>query len=92
MREMSKKEPCRLVIKPAQRMNISRDIITRYVQECIGNKFKFFLDKVECEDGKQFQFTFIFKSREQGREAERILKENVKSTGEEIQIDRKSVV
>ena len=60
--------------------------MTRYVQECLGNKFKFFLDKVECEDGKQYQFTFIFKSRKQGREAAEILKENVKTTGEEIQI------
>ncbi|XP_044175028.1 ATP-dependent RNA helicase DEAH12, chloroplastic-like [Acropora millepora] len=83
---MSKQKACRLVIKPPLRMNISGDIMTRYVQECVGNKFKFFLDKVECGDGKQYQFTFIFKSRKQGREAAKILKENVKSTGEEIQI------
>ena len=61
--------------------------MTRYVQECIGNKFKFFLDKVECEDGKQCQFTFVFESRNQGRKAARILKEDaVKRTGEEIQV------
>ncbi|XP_067054125.1 uncharacterized protein [Acropora muricata] len=83
---MSKQKACRLVIKPPQRMNVSGDLMIRYVQECVGNKFKFCLDKVECEDGNQCQFTFIFESRNQGIEAERILKENVKSTGEEIQI------
>ena len=84
---MSKKEPCRLVIKPAQRMNISGDIMTRYVQECIGKKFKFFLDEVECEDGKQCQFTFIFESRNQGKKAATILKENaVKKIGKELQV------
>ncbi|KAK2554443.1 ATP-dependent RNA helicase DEAH12 [Acropora cervicornis] len=87
LRKMSKKEPCRLVIKPAQRMNISGDIMTRYVQECIGNKFRFFLDKVECEDGKQCQFTFIFESRNQGKKAATIVKENaVKKTGKELQV------
>ena len=86
LRIMSKQKACRLVIKPPQRMNVSGDLMIRYVQECVGNKFKFCLDKVECEDGNQCQFTFIFESRNQGIEAERILKENVKSTGEEIQI------
>ena len=86
LKKMSKQKACRLVIKPPQRMNVSGDLMIRYVQECVGNKFKFCLDKVECEDGNQCQFTFIFESRNQGIEAERILKENVKSTGEEIQI------
>ncbi|KAK2554386.1 ATP-dependent RNA helicase DEAH12 [Acropora cervicornis] len=83
---MSKQKACRLVIKPPQRMNVSGDLMIRYVQECVGNKFKFCLDKVECEDGNQCQFTFIFESRNQGREAARMLKENVKRTGEEIQV------
>ena len=77
---------CRLLVKPPKTLNVGEDIMIKYLEECLGNKLKFYLEDTKIEDGKPYQFTFVFQSTNQGRKAEQLLKENVKNSGEKIEI------
>ena len=77
---------CRLVIKPASAMSVNQDIMTRYLEECLGAKFQFHPEDAKTVDGGRCQFTFAFQSTNQGRQAEKLLKQNIEDAGEEIEV------
>ena len=83
---ISTSKPCRLVIKPPKTLKVSPELMSRYLEGCLGDKVKFCLEDTKTKDGRPCQFTFVFQSTNQGRKAEQLLKENVKETGEEIEV------
>ena len=82
----SSAKPCRLVIRPPATLNVSQDVMTRYLKELLGDSFVFFLEDTDTVDGRPSQFTFVFKSTNQGRRAEKLLRENALKTGEVIDV------
>ena len=82
----SRSKPCRLVIRPPTTLNVSQDVMTRYLEECLGDSFVFSLKDTVTVNGRPSQFTFVFKSTNQGRRAEQLLRENALKTGEEIDV------
>lgn len=82
----SSAKPCRLVIRPPMILNVSQDVMTRYLRECLGDSFVFSLEDTVIVDGTPSQFTFVFKSTNQGRRAEKLLRENASKTREEIDV------
>ena len=71
-----------LIIKPPKSLNVSQDVMTKYLKECLGGKFKFYLEDTKAPG----HFTFVFQSGNQCRKAEQLLKENVEESGEEIYV------
>ena len=77
---------CRLVIKPPSAMPVNQEIMTQYLESCLEDKFQFYPEDTKTADGGCCQFTFMFHSINQARKAEKLLKENIESAGEEIEV------
>ncbi|KAJ7373081.1 hypothetical protein OS493_014228 [Desmophyllum pertusum] len=77
---------CRLVIKPPSTLSVNQDIMTQYLQICLGDKFHFYPEDTKTADGGRCQFIFAFQSNNQGRKAEQLLKQNIENAGEEIEV------
>ena len=75
-----------LVIVPPKSLNVSQGIMTKYLKECLGNEFKFFLKDTKVVEGRTCQFTFAFQSGNQAKKAEQLLKENIRASGENVEV------
>ncbi|XP_078365786.1 uncharacterized protein LOC144650025 [Oculina patagonica] len=67
-------------------MSVDQDIMTRYLKVCLGDKFLFYPEDPKTADDGRCQFTFAFQSKNQGRKAEKLLKQNIANAGEQIEV------
>ena len=75
-----------LVIALQKSRNVSQDIMTKYLEKCLGHKFTFSLKDTKAAKGRTYQFTFAFQSGNQAKKAEQLLKKNIRASGENIKV------